>query len=119
MTNGWNMARKILFMVGFILQITIVPSESGFVYDDHGKRDPLWPLVTAGGSIRYYDTDIGIGDMRLEGIMVGDENLAIINGKVVKVNDNIGGFRVIEIDEAHVKLDKEGTIYDLKLKKGE
>lgn len=117
--RGHSIEKGALFITGFILQISILSSEAGFSYDDHGKRDPLWPLVTSGGSIRYYDTDIGIGDMRLEGIMLGDENLAIINGKVVKADDNIGGFKVIKIDENNVKLNKEGKIYELKLKKGE
>lgn len=110
--------------IKFVLTALLVFScpwivEAGFVYDDHGKRDPLWPLVTPGGAIRYFDAKISVEDMRLEGVMLGDENLAIINGKVVKVNDNIGGFVVKMIDANAVTIEKEGKEYDLKLKKGE
>ncbi len=89
-----------------------------FVYDDHGKRDPLWALVTAGGAIMNYETEFLITDLALEGVVVdsGDGDLAIINGRVVKANDSIGQFIVLQIEPDKVILLKDQQKFELRLK---
>ena len=91
-----------------------------FVYDDHGKHDPFWPLVTPGGAVITYDADLTINDMTLEGVLAdaGGKNLAIVNGKVVKVSDWIGSYQVGTITRDHVELRKGQEQFTLKLKKG-
>lgn len=96
-------------------------SEKPFVYDDNGRRDPLWPLVNSNGAILNYESEFLITDLTLEGIMAGTdgENMAIINGRVLKANDAIGQFIVGRIAEDSIILKKGKQKFELKLKKGE
>lgn len=90
-----------------------------FIYDDHGNRDPFWPLVDEKGTLATYNTDFLITDLMLEGIITGtsEQNLAIINGRIVKINDTIGDFTVLDVSDETVLLIKENKKYELKLKK--
>ena len=97
------------------------PQEQDFVYEDHGKRDPFWSLVSSTGAIINYDNDILISDMILEGIIAGTDgkNLAIINSTIVKPNDKVGPFVVEKIEANKVFLRKEQESFELKIKKEE
>ena len=90
-----------------------------FIYDDYGKRDPFWRLVTASGAIVTHEKDLLISDMILEGIMTeGDgNNIAIINGRIVKADDAIGAFVIKKIDTDTVILERGKKVFTLKLKK--
>ena len=105
-----------------MISIAVVADESKpFVYDDHGRRDPLWRLVSPNGVILNYETEFLITDLTLEGI-VGDasgENLAIINGRILKAGDTIGEFSIEKISGDSIILKKEEQKFELKLKKGE
>ena len=92
-----------------------------FVYDDSGRRDPFWPLVNSNGAILNYESEFLITDLALEGIMAGTagENLAIINGRVLKTGDTIGQFVVERIVEDSIILKRGRQKFELKLKKGE
>ena len=92
-----------------------------FVYDDHGKHDPFWSLVTPAGVIINYDSDILISDMLLEGIIAGADgkNLAIINNTIVKPNDQVGLFVIEKIELDKVLLRKGQESFSLKIKKEE
>ena len=108
----------ILFIVfGGIL--TIAWAEEPFVYQDHGKRDPFWRLVTPSGAIMNYETDILISDITLEGIITGPDggNLAILNNIIVKPNDRIGPFFVERIEQDQVLLTDGQERFTLKLEK--
>jgi hypothetical protein len=105
-----------------IIAIAAAAQEQGlFVYDDGGKRDPFWPLVNANGAILNYESEFLITDLALEGIMAGaqGENLAIINGRILKTGDAVGQFIVGEIAEDSIILKKGKQKFELKLKKGE
>lgn len=92
--------------------------KAGFIYNDQGKRDPFWPLVSLNGSIINYEKDLLISDMILEGIIREEKgkSIAIINGMIVKPNDTIGLFTVKEIDAHSVVLQKGSQTFVLKLK---
>jgi hypothetical protein len=96
-------------------------SLENFIYDDHDKRDPLWPLVSSSGAILNYEKDLMAVDMVLEGILVDTtgNNVAIINGMIVNLNDRIGLFIVKEIGANFVTLQKDDETVTLKLKKEE
>ena len=93
--------------------------EGSFVYDDHGKRDPFWRLVSPSGAVLSLDNDLQITDMVLEGIIQdpNGNNLAIINSVVVGPNDKVGLFVVSEVEKDKVVLVKGAESYVLKLKK--
>jgi len=108
-------------LVLIILSAAVVDGKEPFVYDDHGRRDPLWRLVGPSGAVLSYETEFLLTDLALEGIMAGagGENLAIINGRVLQAHDSIGQFVVERIGEDSIVLKKDKQKFELKLKKGE
>ncbi len=95
--------------------------KAAFVYEDHGKRDPFWPLVSSAGNIVNYETEFQVTDLKLEGIISagGGQNLAIINGRIVQTNDPLGPFTVMGIGSDSVTLGKDQQTFELRLKKEE
>ena len=89
------------------------------MYDDHGKRDPFVPLVSSAGMVVTYDEDLAVNDLILEGIAADatGNNAAIVNGKFVKVHDQIGPYVVETITVDHVEFLKGNERFILKLKK--
>jgi len=115
---------RILLAVFLVLAVTntvTAGEKEPFVYDDNGRRDPLWKLVSQSGMILNYETDFLITDLALEGIMAGKDgkNYAIINGRILKVADTIGQFVVEKIDDNRIVLKKGRKKFELKLKKEE
>ncbi len=115
--------KKSILLVVFILfsaRILIAGETKVFKYDDHNRRDPFWSLVSPGGTIINYDNDIELNDLALQGVIAGTngENLAIVNGRVLKLNDKIGDFQVTEINNDYIILKKGEQELLLKLKKG-
>lgn len=91
-----------------------------FIYNDGGKRDPFWPLVSVNGSIITYDEqDLSASDMMLTGIMAGSngKNLAMINGKIIEEGGMIGAFHVVKITSTFVVLDNGREKTELHLRK--
>ena len=112
-----------VFIIWCVMATTAFPKEetATFLYDDHGRRDPLWPLVTSSGAVMNYKTEVFVSDLVLEGIIVeaNGNNLAIVNGMVVKPNDSVGQYTVSEISANAVVLIKGQEKFTLRLKKEE
>ena len=106
-----------LFVFGVVFSVQA--KMSNFSYDDHGRRDPFWRLVGTGGEIINYEKEFLSSDMVLEGIMVepSGNNVAIINGIIVKVNDEVGSFLVKSVEMNSVVLQKGTEIITLRIKK--
>ena len=115
------MAKRISSFVvlgAFLFSAVCLAAEASFTYDDHGRRDPFWKLVNAGGAVMNYDKDLQLTDMVLEGIMTGESNnIAIINGVIVKAEDKVGLFTVVDIKPDTVVLQKGQDTFTLILKK--
>jgi len=108
-------------LITLIGSVVVAEEQKPFSYNDHGKRDPLWRLVSPNGTILNYETDFLISDLTLEGIM-GDANgnyLAIVNGRILKEGDAIGQFVAEKIGENSIFLKDSKRKFELKLKKGE
>jgi len=108
------------FLVGILLlSASSLFAQEVFVYDDHGRRDPFWPLVSASGAILSYDDDLKLEDMVLEGVIYDPkgEKFAIVNSRVLKVSDTIGGFLVAAVNPRSVVLSRQGQEFTLNLKK--
>ena len=121
-----NLSSKTIFSALLLVLMGLsaggaVEEQKPFVYDDHGQRDPLWPLVSPSGAILNYDSEFLVSDLALEGIMAGEDgqNFAIINGRVLKKDDLIGQFAVEEIGDNRIILKKGKQKIELKLKKEE
>ncbi len=99
----------------------VLAAEESIVYSDHGRRDPLWKLVSSEGVIISYDQDVSVDDLSLEGIIYDPrgQSLAIINGEVAKRNDKIGLFRILKVTRQRVYLQKGQERFALELPKEE
>ncbi len=109
-----------VFVLIFLIANSVYAQEN-FIYNDHGKRDPFVPLVSSSGMVVTYDEDLSVNDLVLEGIVAdaSGNNVAIVNGKIVKTHDQIGPYIVDLIAVDHVEFLKGTERFILKLKKGE
>lgn len=95
-------------------------AQNEFVYDDHGKRDPFIPLVTADGRlVKLEDETTKATILSVEGIMCDEQGIsyALVNGEIVKIGDTIGGYQVLRIEKNKVIFIKEGNSTEVELKK--
>ena len=106
----------------FLGAVTVAGADDhkAFVYNEQGKRDPLGPLVSPSGVMISYDTEIATTDISLEGVIIDKDgnNLAIINGKIVKAKDQFGIYMVDAISNDHVDLSNGQQKLTVGLKKG-
>ena len=96
-------------------------AQEPFVYQDKNNRDPFWPLINDNGVLQNYEKEYLVSDLELEGIMASPngKSVAILNGKVVKVNDVVGEYTVKDIQANKVIILKGQEEFELQLKKGE
>ena len=111
---------KTLILALALLFTNSVYAAETFVYNDHGKRDPFVPLVSSTGIVVTYDQDLSVTDLVLEGIVAdaSGNNVAIVNGKIVKPDDQIGPYVVESIADDHVEFLKGSDKYSLRIKRG-
>ena len=107
------------FFYFFAVSLAWAEDQTAFVYNENGKRDPFGPLVSSSGTLITYDSDMTATDMVLEGIVLDAKgnNLAIINGKIVKLGEQMGSYTVEFISNDYVNLVKGQEHLKLKLKK--
>ena len=112
--------RVLIFVITLMLANIGYAQEQGYVYDDHGKRDPFVPLVSSAGMLISYDADLAVNDLSLEGIVADAKgnNVAIVNGRIVRPQDHIGPYVVDVIAVDHVEFLKGTQRFNLGLKKG-
>jgi len=96
-------------------------AQEEFVYDAKNKRDPFIPLVTSDGRLLKLEQQEGTQGLLLEGIIYDDKGIscAIVNGEVVRVGDEAGGFQVLKIQKDKVVFIKDGQPTEIELKKEE
>jgi len=95
-------------------------AQNEFVYDDHGKRDPFIPLVTADGRlVKLEDETAKTTALAVEGIMYDEHGIsyALVNGEVGKIGDTIVGYQVLRIEKNKVVFIKEGATIEVEPKK--
>jgi hypothetical protein len=110
---------KLIIFLLLIISANLVYAQEPFVYDEHGKRDPFVPLVSSAGIVVTYDEDLAVNDLVLEGIVAdaSGNNVAIVNGKVVKAHDKIGPYVVDVIAVDHVEFLKGTERFSLRIKR--
>ncbi len=111
--------KALLWFLCLTVVTVVYADEKAFVYNEHGKHDPFWPLVSPSGTRINYDTVSTATDMILEGIVEDSKgnNVAIINGKIVKAKDQVGSYVIESITKDHVDLVKGQERLTLKIKK--
>jgi len=115
------MSKRIFLIMVLVFFAGVCLAEENFIYGSKGKRDPFMPLVTSQGYIVSIEDELFASDMNLEGIIFDNQSqgMAIINGKVVKIGDNIGSYTVLQIEAKKVVLSKDAERFVLELKKEE
>ena len=108
--------------IGFVIllfPVAVIAEPESFTYNDKGKQDPFLHLVSTTGAIINFEGELLITDMVLEGIIAGEEgnNVAIINGIIVKSNDELGPYKVQKIGSDTVVLGKDNERFVLKLQR--
>ena len=113
--------KKILFCLSLLMVSLALADESKpFVYNENGKKDPFGPLVSPSGALITYDSEVTPSDMVLEGVVIDAQgnNIAILNGKIVKTGDKIVSYTVGKISANQVELINGQEHLTVKIKKG-
>ena len=77
-------------------------------------RDPMYPLINERGEI-LIKKEKGIGDILLQGIVFsGDESYVIINREFLRTGDQFEGYRIMDIEQFGIYLEKDGEVHYLK-----
>ena len=77
-----------------------------FRYDGHGRRDPFEPLVTSTGELRTPRSGNVTGMLHLEGVLWDPQQpMAIVNGTVLRVGDEVEGYHLVEIRPEAIVVD--------------
>ncbi len=92
-------------------------------YTPKGKRDPFVPLVTAEGQ-RIHPPGLdevapqGISGLTLQGIVFDPqaESYAVINGKIVREQDDIDGMKILKIHPKSVTILVDGAPHQINLR---
>ena len=81
----------------------------------------MWSLVTESGVVQNFDNDLHVSELTLQGIVTDPmgKNAAIINGRIIKKNEMVGQYLVVEITKDTVELTKGQEKFRLKLQKEE
>ncbi len=106
-----------IFILGLFFSAAAVSAEEKFTYNDHGQRDPFWPLLSSGGAIVNYDSNFSVSELVLEGIIAdGKSRLAIINGSIVEEGKRLGNYTVQQVlpDSVILTVGSETTVLHLK-----
>jgi len=111
----FNRARVIfLSFIGLIILSVAYPKSDNYPFSKK-DRDPFVPLVSKGGLI-LVPQEINFANLELHGIIYSNgRSLAVINGEVLEVGEQIGEYTVIEISEKEVALRKGKEVFTLKL----
>lgn len=110
LNTGINEGKEQKQLLGFNVEVTF--SKLWGEYEGMG----LLTISISRTSNDQKDVQIEFPELRLEGIMYDKINpCAIVNGKIVKVGDEIKSTKVLEITEDTVKFKYEGGIFTKKL----
>lgn len=119
--RSWLTIISVVFI--FIFSPTLTGQDAGaeapFIYKSGGRKDPFVPLVTKDGKLMVtYGVISSIDDVVLEGIIYDPkaESIVVLNGLILKENDQIGSVRVERIEEDRVILIYQNEKYTFKLK---
>lgn len=115
--KAWRLAGAVFFAAA-----AAAPAASWAAYDPKGKRDPLIPLIDSEGHRIYppgFDEEAptGVQGLTLQGIVFDPaaDSYAILNGQLVRKEDEIEGMQVVEIGPHAVTIRAGGQEHQLML----
>jgi hypothetical protein len=117
-------AKGAAIIAGFAgLCVTLAPA-AWAAYNAKGRRDPFVPLLTAEGQRIHppgldEGTATGVSGLMLQGIVFDPQgdSYALMNGKIMREQEEINGMRVVRIQPNVVTILAEGQEHRLELHK--
>jgi hypothetical protein len=106
---------------GLGVQAVVAQESSGTIaFKGEAKRDPFIPLITSTGYLLNLEPEKN-ASLNLEGIMFDPkgDSIAIVNGEIVRVGDEVNGAVVVRIEPDRVSILKENKTSDLALRREE
>lgn len=116
--NKSDRSIQILIILVLIFPVNLLADEP-FRYDSKGKRDPFMPLVTGKSKVTSGLEGVELpADLNVEGIVIDriKGSFAILNGVIVKENEESGNIKVLKINEKSVKVLINDIEYEINLK---
>ena len=114
-----NRFREGVCLMGLMTAVFWVPS-AWADYQSKGKRDPLVPLLNSEGQRIYppgFDEEVatGLQGLVLQGIVFDSkaDSYAILNGQLVRKNDEIEGIQIVDIGPRAVTIQAGGQKHQL------
>ena len=96
----------------------IFANEVYFIYDSKGKRDPFISLL--GKNVKLTDVELldSIDDVRVEGVIIDPKkgSAAIVNGRILKVGDFMGGFKLEKVTHYEIYMSRDGQKFKLQFR---
>ena len=78
-------------------------------------HDPMRPSGAAPSAATTVAPRPAASTLKLEGVIAGENRVAIINGRLVRAGDTVAGARVLEIFAHSVRCERAGKILTLTL----
>ena len=75
-------------------------------------RDPMRPANAAAPAA---PRALSVQSLRLEGVISGEQRIAIVNGRLVRAGDVIAGARILEVFATGVRYERAGRIFTLSM----
>ncbi len=108
--------KKIVILSATVILASIYMAEASVEYKGEQYRDPFRDYLPK-ADLERGKFQKQLGNIKVTGLIWNtDLPLAIINGKVCKIGDSVGGAKVIDINKKGVFLDFHGEIYMLRPK---
>ncbi len=93
-------------------------NENNFIYDSNGKRDPFVSLLNK--NVKLTDVRLlkSVEDIRVEGVIIDKKNGsgAVLNGNIIKVGEFLGGFKLMDVSQYYVILERDEKRYKIKFR---
>ena len=97
-----------------------IPVTGWAEYQARGKRDPFVPLVTNDGQKLHppggdEEEAAAFSTVAVQGVVFDPhaESFAIINGRIVRVNEEIDGIKVLKIEPTYVTIVVDGQAHQV------
>lgn len=117
----WNSKRiVVIILIMLFFSTHLFAQDEKFVYPDLRdlERDPFEALINAEGIVNVRLVR-QFGDLELNGILysqVQQDRIAVINNIPLKENDYIGAYKIEEIKQEEVILNKKGKKIIIRIK---
>jgi MSHA biogenesis protein MshK len=92
----------------------IVAAAAGRVFAGE-LRDPMRPAGAPAAAAAAAARPAPVSSLKLEGVIAGEQRVAIVNGRLVRAGDLVAGARILEVLAHGVRYERAGKVQTLTL----